>query len=142
MDELTFSLMEFVLIIEEKGRGEGLVYFLPLIVERTFQSLFREIIKQGIQAISQAIKRVKDGVLRKIVIYTDSKLAINSVEDWMPKWKKNGWKKSCGGHVINMNDFCQLENIKKKEWQLNLSMFGLIKVSRETNMLMSRNSKF
>ncbi|XP_040565219.1 ribonuclease H1 isoform X5 [Lepeophtheirus salmonis] len=66
-----------------------------------------------IQAISQAIKRVKDDGLKKIVIYTDSKFAINSVEDWVPKWKKNGWKKSCGGHVINKNDFCELEDIKE-----------------------------
>uniref|UniRef100_A0A0K2UL81 Ribonuclease H n=1 Tax=Lepeophtheirus salmonis TaxID=72036 RepID=A0A0K2UL81_LEPSM len=66
-----------------------------------------------IQAISQAIKRVKDDGLRKIVIYSDSKFAINSVEDWIPKWKKNGWKKSCGGHVKNKNDFCELEDIKE-----------------------------
>ncbi|CAB4061481.1 rnhA [Lepeophtheirus salmonis] len=63
--------------------------------------------------ISQAIKRVKDDGLRKIVIYSDSKFAINSVEDWIPKWKKNGWKKSCGGHVKNKNDFCELEDIKE-----------------------------
>ncbi|CAF2741812.1 rnhA [Lepeophtheirus salmonis] len=67
-----------------------------------------------IQAISQAIKRVKDDGLRKIVIYTDSKFAINSVEDSMPKWKKKkGWKKFCGGYVINKNDFRELKDIKK-----------------------------
>ncbi|CAB4057299.1 rnhA [Lepeophtheirus salmonis] len=31
----------------------------------------------------------------------------------MPKWKKNGWKKSYRGHVINKNDFRELEDIKK-----------------------------
>ncbi|CAF2745118.1 rnhA [Lepeophtheirus salmonis] len=100
-----------------KGTRAGIGAFFGINSTKNISEPSREIIKQTnileIQTISQAIKRVQDDGLRKIVIYTDSKFAINSVEDSMPKWKKNGWKKSCRGHVINKNDFRELEDIKK-----------------------------
>nr|ACO10969.1 Ribonuclease H1 [Caligus rogercresseyi] len=66
-----------------------------------------------IQAISQAIQSVKNEGRTKVVIYTDSKFAINSVELWLEGWKQNGWKKSSGGDVINKADFIQLDDIRK-----------------------------
>jgi ribonuclease HI len=38
---------------------------------------------------------------RRVVIYTDSKLLIQSVTQWMKGWKRNGWKKADGAPVLN-----------------------------------------
>lgn len=47
--------------------------------------------------------------LTKINIHTDSEFVIKSVNDWMPKWKTNGWKTSAGGEVKNKDMFMMLE---------------------------------
>lgn len=37
-----------------------------------------------------------------LVIYCDSKYVINSVTQWMPGWKRKGWKKGDGKPVLNV----------------------------------------
>ena len=37
-----------------------------------------------------------------LVIYCDSKYAINSITQWMPGWKRKGWKKGDGKPVMNV----------------------------------------
>lgn len=38
----------------------------------------------------------------ELVIYCDSKYAINSITQWMPGWKRKGWKKGDGKPVMNV----------------------------------------
>lgn len=37
-----------------------------------------------------------------VVIYCDSQYAIKSVTEWMPGWKKRGWRKADGKPVLNL----------------------------------------
>lgn len=37
-----------------------------------------------------------------LVIYCDSQYAIKSVTEWMPGWKKRGWRKGDGKPVLNL----------------------------------------
>ncbi|CAN7393716.1 RNase H family protein [Knoellia sp. LjRoot47] len=37
-----------------------------------------------------------------LVVYCDSKYVINSVTQWMPGWKRKGWKKGDGKPVLNV----------------------------------------
>lgn len=37
-----------------------------------------------------------------LVIFCDSKYAINSITQWMPGWKRKGWKKGDGKPVLNV----------------------------------------
>ena len=37
------------------------------------------------------------------VVVSDSKYVINNFEEYLPEWKKNGWRKSGGGSVINVD---------------------------------------
>lgn len=39
--------------------------------------------------------------LQKLIVYTDSKLLKDSLTKWLPGWKRNHWKKSDGGEVLN-----------------------------------------
>jgi len=37
------------------------------------------------------------------IIITDSMYVVNNYEDYVDEWKKNGWRKSGGGSVINFD---------------------------------------
>lgn len=42
-------------------------------------------------------------IKKKLIIYTDSQLLINSLTIWLFKWKKNNWKKSDGEIISNLD---------------------------------------
>lgn len=42
------------------------------------------------------------GASDELVIYCDSKYVINSITQWMPGWKRKGWKKGDGKPVLNL----------------------------------------
>jgi ribonuclease HI len=49
--------------------------------------------------------------IHNCTVITDSKYVINNFEDYIPEWKKNGWKKSGGGSVVNIDlwkEICSL----------------------------------
>ena len=50
---------------------------------------------------------------------SDSKFAIQCVEDWMPKWKKNGWKTTTGD-VKNRIDLEHLDEALQKAAKCNM----------------------
>ena len=35
------------------------------------------------------------------MVFTDSKFVINCMTEWYPYWRRNGWRTSQGGPVIN-----------------------------------------
>lgn len=51
-------------------------------------------------------------------IRTDSNLLVRSMNEWMPKWKKNGWRTSLGQGVKNKD---LLERIDELRQQINVS---------------------
>ncbi len=38
---------------------------------------------------------------RVATIYCDSKYVIRGITQWVHKWKRNGWRTTAGGHVLN-----------------------------------------
>ncbi|RNA00413.1 ribonuclease H1 [Brachionus plicatilis] len=67
-------------------------------------------INAAIVAISQALTYDAS----ELTIYTDSKFMMNSINDWINKWKKNGWKTSSGESVKNIDDFKRLDDLCSK----------------------------
>ena len=47
--------------------------------------------------------------IKKLNVYTDSKYVIGGVEQYMHKWKMNGWKKGDGSEPSNLDDWKNLD---------------------------------
>lgn len=58
-------------------------------------------------AVIRAIEAVSG--LGKIKIVTDSQFVINGATQWMPNWKKRGWKKSSKGSIKNLELWLELD---------------------------------
>lgn len=43
---------------------------------------------------------------------------IKCVTEWMPKWKKNGWRLSTGGEVKNKEQLVELDKAMKEGVQV------------------------
>ena len=54
-----------------------------------------------IEAITEAVKKAHAEGIKKLKIHTDSKFALQCVNEWMPSWKKKGWKTATGQPVKN-----------------------------------------
>lgn len=66
-----------------------------------------------IQAFTTAMKMDPDGS-KTLIVYTDSMLLINTVNNWMGNWKKKGWKKSNGEQVLNLDLIKSLDAMKSR----------------------------
>ncbi|OOQ91624.1 ribonuclease H1 [Penicillium brasilianum] len=49
--------------------------------------------------------------LSAIVIKSDSEYVVRGLTEWLPKWKKNGWKNARGSPVVNSAYFQQIEQL-------------------------------
>lgn len=67
-----------------------------------------------IQAATEAAEIAYNNGYNKIRIHTDSEFVQKSVNDWMPKWKDNGWRKASGEPVKNRTDFEKLDSALQK----------------------------
>jgi ribonuclease HI len=54
----------------------------------------------GLNAVTRAMP---------IVLHTDSRYVMNGVQDWMPRWKANGWKTASKKPVANQDLWEQLD---------------------------------
>lgn len=80
----------------------------PLNVSRKLagrQSNNRAELTAALVAINQAAAHNAS----ELTVFTDSQFMINSMTQWISKWKSNGWKLSSGGEVQNMSDFKKLD---------------------------------
>lgn len=68
-------------------------------------------------------KKIDKTGARKVVIYTDSKILLQSVTKWMKGWKKNGWKKQDGKPVLNRD---LLEAIDEKLQRRRVEMHHVL----------------
>uniref|UniRef100_A0A914PVE1 ribonuclease H n=1 Tax=Panagrolaimus davidi TaxID=227884 RepID=A0A914PVE1_9BILA len=65
------------------------------------------------EAILAAMKQARDKGLRALTICTDSKLLISSMDNWLKKWKENGWKTVNGGNVRNKDLLEAIDGVRK-----------------------------
>ncbi|MBT3982862.1 MAG: ribonuclease HI [Bacteriovoracaceae bacterium] len=49
----------------------------------------------------------------KVHLYTDSKLIVDAMGSWMAGWKRNGWKKSGGKPIINVELWRELDELSE-----------------------------
>ncbi|EAL90330.2 hypothetical protein KXV68_006546 [Aspergillus fumigatus] len=50
-------------------------------------------------------------ILSAVVIKSDSEYLVRGVTEWLPKWKRNGWKNSRGLDVANWEHFKAIERL-------------------------------
>ena len=67
-----------------------------------------------IAAIIAALKQALDQKYDRLVLCTDSKYVINSINLWSHKWKENGWMTEDGKPVKNKEDFIELLELVEK----------------------------
>ena len=65
-----------------------------------------------LHALNTVDKEFDTGLKNPYTILSDSKYSLSCINEWGDKWAKNGWKKSDGGKIINL-DLIK-ECIKKK----------------------------
>lgn len=56
----------------------------------------------------------------KAVLITDSEYVRKGINDWMPKWKQNGWRTTAGKPVKNLDLWCSLDSAAERhdlDWQ-------------------------
>ncbi|CAG2179571.1 unnamed protein product, partial [Oppiella nova] len=66
-----------------------------------------------IWAAVRALEAAKAMGELRVDIKTDSKFMMQAVNEWSPKWRRNGWKTSTGADVINKEDFLELERVSQ-----------------------------
>ncbi|XP_012056538.1 PREDICTED: ribonuclease H1-like [Atta cephalotes] len=62
-----------------------------------------------IQAVTVAMRQAKKVGIKKLKINTDSKFLISCITQWMPVWKKRGWKTVDNKPVINKTELLEME---------------------------------
>lgn len=62
-----------------------------------------------LKAVIELFQATAPAAERKLVVYCDSQYVINSLTQWMPGWKKRGWKKADGKPVLNRELLQQLD---------------------------------
>ncbi|XP_070194994.1 ribonuclease H1-like isoform X2 [Littorina saxatilis] len=62
-----------------------------------------------IHAAVFAVHQAKVKGIKNLILHTDSQFLINGITKWILNWKRNGWKLSSGGDVINREDFEKLD---------------------------------
>ncbi|VDO50515.1 unnamed protein product [Haemonchus placei] len=67
-----------------------------------------------LQAVDQALKQAINKKLPAIVLRTDSKLLINSLDNYMDKWKRNSWKTYDGKDVLNQDLLRSIDESTRK----------------------------
>ncbi len=63
--------------------------------------------RMELMAAIMALETVKPGL--PIEIHTDSKYVMDGINDWMPRWKKNGWRTANKKPVKNMDLWQRLD---------------------------------
>lgn len=73
-----------------------------------------------IEAATRAIDEAGQMGISKLRVNTDSKFLIQAANEYMPKWKKNGWRTAGGDEVKNRNDFQRLDDAMRQNPNLEI----------------------
>lgn len=73
-----------------------------------------------IQAINMALTQAITAGVPKLQVNTDSQFVINSVTQWIPGWKRKGWKTASGQEVKNKDDFIELDRIMQRKGSMEI----------------------
>lgn len=73
--------------------------------------------RMELRAVIESFKYIKPG--SRVRIYSDSIYLLKGLEEWLPRWKENGWQTSGNSQVKNQDLWCRLDKIKQN-YQLQL----------------------
>lgn len=62
-----------------------------------------------IQAVTRGVEIACDNGIRKLRIHTDSEFLIKCITQWMPGWKRRGWRTASGNPVVNRAELQAME---------------------------------
>ena len=85
--------------------GFGIVITDNNTILKTYSERFKDTTNNQMEmkAILWAIHYIIDNnISDKVIIYSDSQYAISSFRDWAPSWERNGWVRSKGEPVLNL----------------------------------------
>ena len=71
-----------------------------------------------LMAAIAALEAVKEPCA--IVLHSDSKYVLQGIAEWMPGWKRKGWKTASGAAVKNQDLWQRLDaaaSVHKMQWQ-------------------------
>ena len=74
--------------------------------------------RMELMAAIAALEAVKEPCA--IVLHSDSKYVLQGISEWMPGWKRKGWKTAGGGAVKNQDLWQRLDaaaSVHKMQWQ-------------------------
>ena len=57
--------------------------------------------RMEMQAVIEALKAIKPGFGGKVVLFSDSTYVLKGLQDWLPGWKRRGWKTAAKKPVKN-----------------------------------------
>lgn len=66
-----------------------------------------------IQAVTIAARQARKAGIKNLKINTDSQFLISCINNWMPKWKANGWKTVTNKPVTNKVELIEMEEALK-----------------------------
>jgi ribonuclease HI len=67
----------------------------------------------GIIKSFETASAIDPSALRRLIVYTDSMLVVNSLNMWMKKWERNMWKKSDGTEVLNKDLLMRIKDLQR-----------------------------
>lgn len=74
--------------------------------------------RMELKAVIECLKSIDSDPCDDITIWVDSKYVKDGITDWIQSWKKNDWKKSNGGAVLNKDLWMELDElvVKKRDF--------------------------
>ena len=97
------------IIIDESG---NMVYESGGRVENTTNNRMEMIaVINGLMALITMIKQSSEVQRHSVVVCTDSQYVACNFEEYLPEWKKNGWRKGNGQPVLNKDLWKQLNGL-------------------------------
>ena len=76
--------------------------------------------RMEMQAVIEALKAIKPGYSGKTVLFSDSTYVLKGLQEWMPGWKKRGWKTAAKKPVKNVDLWQELDALaseRKIDWR-------------------------
>ncbi|GLQ25021.1 ribonuclease HI [Algimonas ampicilliniresistens] len=76
--------------------------------------------RMEMQAVIEALKAIKPSWSGKTVLFSDSTYVLKGLQEWMPGWKKRGWKTAAKKPVKNVDLWKELDELaaaRKIDWR-------------------------